>query len=253
MSLSNIIASEQGKNKGKHVYFSTSIRRQVLFLGWKCWQEMGGVVGPSRFFKTFCRGTSELLGCLMSQTSCRPSIGPIGTQSIILSKPDCILARNWEKNRTSRNGTSINFYGDYHNIGITSNGKYATNIHILNASEVPQNRRRKSERTVTDFKVKRQSTRSTNDVEETIDNNEIEDEHEINELTEFDHDYHNLDPSKMWTLKSGTVVEKEEIITSEVKARPKLESSLVELLKSARLTMSRCYEKFFLNRFTERK
>ncbi|CAG8632697.1 3509_t:CDS:2, partial [Ambispora gerdemannii] len=34
------------------------------------------------------------------------------------SKPYYIIARNWEKNHTSRGGTAINFYGDYQNNGI---------------------------------------------------------------------------------------------------------------------------------------
>ncbi|CAI2176655.1 19228_t:CDS:2, partial [Funneliformis geosporum] len=109
---------------------------------------------------------------------------------------------------------------------------------------------------------KRQSTESND-----FDDNEIEDAQECNP-TDFDIAYHKLDPAKMWTLESsGRVVEKviyeyarklthesylhsfivndidvatellfskeewKEITTSEVKAKPKLEPSHVELLK----------------------
>src|SRR5581483_9623992 len=49
----------------------------------------------------------------------------------------------------------------------------------------------------------------TSNIEEIINNNEIEDEQEINNLSSFDIAYHNLDSSKMWTLEcSGRIVEK---------------------------------------------
>ncbi|CAG8640581.1 13293_t:CDS:2, partial [Ambispora gerdemannii] len=54
-------------------------------------------------------------------------------------------------------------------------------------------------------KIKRQfgvKTQSVNDIEETVSDNEIEDEREIDDFTNFDLVYHNLDPAKMWTLES---------------------------------------------------
>ncbi|CAG8501609.1 11535_t:CDS:2 [Diversispora eburnea] len=113
------------------------------------------------------------------------------------------------------------------------------------------------------------STQSTSDKEDIYDEeaDEIETESNLIDLTNFDVNYHSLDPQKMWTLKSGRVVEKviyeyarnlthesylhsfiinnsdsaakslfseeewKEITTSEVKAKPKLKHSLVELMK----------------------
>ncbi|CAB4432769.1 unnamed protein product [Rhizophagus irregularis] len=54
-----------------------------------------------------------------------------------------------------------------------------------------------------------QSTQSKAIQSTLIHNNENEDEQEIDNLTNFDHIYHSLDPAKMWTLKSsGRIVEK---------------------------------------------
>ncbi len=57
--------------------------------------------------------------------------------------------------------------------------------------------------------MRSQSTQSTRFVsdEVVIGNNKTEVE-QINDLANFDLTYHNLDPEKMWTLKSGRVVEK---------------------------------------------
>ncbi|KAG9296445.1 hypothetical protein G9A89_015037 [Geosiphon pyriformis] len=86
------------------------------------------------------RGGGNLEGCPTFKAKGRPSTNPTGAWEIsrvalrsrlkvdLGSRPDRILARNWEKNRKSRSGNSINFYGDYLNNGITSNGNHATNI-----------------------------------------------------------------------------------------------------------------------------
>ncbi|CAG8737740.1 15927_t:CDS:2, partial [Funneliformis mosseae] len=66
----------------------------------------------------------------------------------------------------------------------------------VNAGALP----RKSPRKIF---AERKSIRFTNN---NIDNYEIEDdecEHEINDITEFDLAYQNMDPTKMWTLESS--------------------------------------------------
>ncbi|CAH1761657.1 889_t:CDS:2 [Entrophospora sp. SA101] len=72
------------------------------------------------------QGTGDLLGCLMFKASCR---------------------LDGERNRTSRNETLINFYGDYENNGTISTGDYATNIqHIKRKSstlEIEEKNRQK--------------------------------------------------------------------------------------------------------------
>ncbi|CAG8532821.1 23530_t:CDS:2 [Dentiscutata erythropus] len=104
------------------------------------------------------------------------------------------------------------------------------------------------------------------------DNGINEDELEISDLTEFDSTYRNLDPQKMWRLKSGTIVEKviyeharnltyesclhsfiisdvdnkamslfskedwNEILSFEVKKMPNIDSSIINLMKKYSVT-----------------
>ncbi|CAG8670614.1 3470_t:CDS:2, partial [Racocetra fulgida] len=114
-------------------------------------------------------------------------------------------------------------------------------------------------------------TRSTN-VDNISDNNISGDESEIPNLTDFDKAYYKLDPRKMWKLKSGTVVEKvlyeyarslsyesclhsfiindtdeeakslfseedwNEIFAFELKKMPKIDKSIINLMKKYSVT-----------------
>ncbi|CAJ0633638.1 4598_t:CDS:2 [Entrophospora sp. SA101] len=144
-SLNNIIALEKGKRCERALTLLEKYKENLsldnYMIIFPLVKNIGGVVGTflvlyhSRLFvepRNQCRGTSDLLGCLMFKASCRPRIGPIRAQ---------------ERNRTSRNETLINFYGDYENNGTISTGDYATNIqHIKRKSstlEIEEKNRQK--------------------------------------------------------------------------------------------------------------